>query len=321
MVGPAVKIAELGWTNEITIYYIVPLVAGKLLGLDEEQMENAVGISGSFVGVLEALDDPLEGRNMARDLRFPFPAYQGILGALMAQEGFTGPSRVFEGRHGFAEVIARGNIDLERLTQREEDFSILHTGTKRFACFGRMIGSLLATLTLVNEHDIRPEQVAQVRVTTQPRVLEEGFAGDPEAHRYPQTKQSADHNLFYATAVAIVDRAVTPEQFTSEKLQDPRVRELIGKVVLNIDPQLARFHSAGIVEIDTKGGATYTCRVDNPRGKPENPMEDVEIEEKFRSMAAKFMDESQIQEFIATVYDLDKLDDIGQLTKTLVFRR
>ncbi|MBI2988366.1 MAG: MmgE/PrpD family protein, partial [Deltaproteobacteria bacterium] len=55
-----------------------------------------------------------------------------------------------------------------------------------------------------------------------------------------------------------------------------------------------------------------------PKGHPMNPMTDADIEEKFRSMAGKFMGEQQMRQIIDTVYNLEKLDDIGKLVKLLV---
>ncbi|MBI2988810.1 MAG: MmgE/PrpD family protein [Deltaproteobacteria bacterium] len=52
---------------------------------------------------------------------------------------------------------------------------------------------------------------------------------------------TADHSSYYCTAVAILERAVGPDQFTEEKLRDPRVRELIDKVVVEPDPELEEF--------------------------------------------------------------------------------
>src|SRR6266545_1362560 len=115
-----------GWKNEIRAGLIVPLVVGKLMGLTEQQLVNAVGISGCFSSGLGLLDHGSEEVTMSRDLRFPHHAYQAILAALMAQKGFEGPSRVYEGHNGFNEVISRGKIDLALLSQSDGEFNILY---------------------------------------------------------------------------------------------------------------------------------------------------------------------------------------------------
>ena len=138
--------------------------------------------------------------------------------------------------------------------------------------------------------------------------------------RFPRIKEMADHSSYYLTAVAIVDRKVGPDQFTPQKLQDPRIREIINKISMEADPSLDHFGKAGITEIKTKQGVTYKRRVEYPKGDPRNPMTDQELEDKFRSMAEKFMTEKQIKKLIATVYEMEKLDDINKLMKAAVFK-
>jgi 2-methylcitrate dehydratase len=116
-----------------------------------------------------------------------------------------------------------------------------------------------------------------------------------------------------------MDRRVGPDQYTPQKLKDPKVRKIIGKVSMEADPSLDRFGRAGIVEIKTKQGITYKRRVDYPKGDPRNPMTDRELEDKFRTMAEKFMTKKQIRNSVATIYEMEKLDDIGKLMRSVVF--
>ena len=182
-----------------------------------------------------------------------------------------------------------------------------------------MNGLLEATLTLVTEHDIRPEDVAEVRIKTTPHSCR--ILANPETRRYPKTTFTADHSSYYCTALAILDRAVGPDQFSDEKLRDPRVRELSGKIFIEPDPspRYDKYTSPGLVEITTKKGQKYQHEVLLPKGHPMNPMTDADIEEKFRSMAGKYFGEKQMVQVIDTIYDLEKLDDIGDLAKLLVF--
>ncbi len=306
-----------GWAPESRTPFIMALIAGRLLGLKEEQMANALALAGCFtleLGILHAGEEEL---TMARNLRFPYGAYSGILGALLAQKGFKGPLNVFEGHHGFDEVVAGGEMDLEKLRKPRKDWSILNTWVKRFAANGRIQGHIEATLTLVKEHGIRSEDVAEVRIKSTSRVYRQ--MGNPATRRYPKTTYTADHSSYYTTAIAILEGAVGPEQFSDEKLRDPKVRELADKVFVEADPKLDEFCSPGIVEITTKKGEKYCCQVLEPKGHPMNPMTDADVEQKFRSMASKFMNERQMSRIIDVVYNLENLDDIGELLKLLIF--
>src|SRR5262249_16377322 len=247
-----------GWAPEtIRSPCIMAVIAGRLLGLTADQMANALAIAGCFPLELGILVTGEEEMTMARNLRFPYGAYNGILGAFLAQKGFKGPLNVFEGHHGIAEVVTGREMDMEKLRQPKRNWSILNTWIKYFATEGRMQGHIDATITLVKRHDIRPQDVAEVRIKSTARVYRK--MGNPQTRRYPKTKETADHSSYYTTAIAILDRAVGPEQFSDERLRDLRVRELLEKVFIEADVNLEEFHAPGIVEITTKDGKKYRC--------------------------------------------------------------
>jgi len=305
-----------GWNGDTRGAYVMPLVAGKILGLDEVQMENAVGIAGSCHAILGILDTPAEEYTMTKNIRFPTMAYNGILAAMLAQKGFTGPASIIEGHDGFAQVIMSGEYDIGKLLDLKGKFAIRETCIKSIIADFSSHGHLTATLSLVGEHDIKPEDVAEVRITTSKRCAE--HTGDP-VKKYPKNKETADHSSYYLTAIAIMDRQIGPDQFAPEKYNDPRVRELIDKVILEGDPNLDKARPAGISEIITEQGKKYSLRVDYPRGHARNPMTDEEIVDKFRDMASRHMSDEHMSRLIDTVFALEKLDDIGKLNGLLVF--
>ena len=306
-----------GWNGDTRGAFIMPLVAGKILGLNEVQMESAVGISGSCHAVCGILDTPAEEYTMTKNIRFPTMSYSGIMAALLAQKGFTGPSSMIEGHDGFTEVIMGNEYDLDKLLGFKGKFAIRETCIKSIIADFSSHGHLTATLSLVREHDIKPEDVIEVRITTSKRCAE--HTGDP-VKKYPKNKETADHSSYYLTAIAIIDRQIGPDQFTPKKYNDPKVRELIDKVVLQGDPMLDKFRPAGISEIITKQGKKYSLRVDYPRGHARNPMTDEEVVDKFKNMASRYMSEDHMDQVIDTVFDLDKLDDIEKFNRLMVFR-
>jgi 2-methylcitrate dehydratase len=312
--GPGME--KKGWNGDTRGAYIMPLMAGKLLGLNENQIENAVGIAGSCHAVLGILDTPAEEYTMTKNIRFPTMSYAGIMAAMLAKKGFTGPTTIIEGNDGFVQVIMNGEYDLTKLIPTKGKFAIRETCIKSITADFSSHGHLTATLNLVKENDIKPEDVAEVRITTSKRCAE--HTGDP-VKKYPKNKETADHSSYYLTAIAIIDRQIGPEQFTPGKFQNPKVRELIDKVILKGDPDLDKARPAGISEIVSKQGKKYQCRVDYPRGHARNPMTDEEIIGKFKSMASKYMSDKQTNQIIDTVFALDKLEDVGKLNRLMVF--
>ncbi|MCG6533909.1 MAG: MmgE/PrpD family protein [Syntrophales bacterium LBB04] len=305
-----------GWNGDTRGAYIMPLVAGRILGLTEEEMESAVGIAGSCHAVLGILDTPAEEYTMAKNIRFPMMSYAGIMAAMLAQKGFTGPASIIEGHDGFVQSIMGGEYRTEDLLKFRGKFAIKETCIKSIIADFSSHGHLTATLTLAGEHDIKPEDVAEIRITTSKRCAE--HTGDP-VKKYPKNKETADHSSYYLTAIAILDRQIGPGQFTQEKYNDPRVRQLIDKVILQGDPNLDKARPAGISEILTKRGDTYRFRVDFPRGHARNPMTDEEVIQKFRGMASVHMSQDRLERVVDTVFGMDQLEDIGDLMKLVVF--
>jgi 2-methylcitrate dehydratase len=76
---------------------------------------------------------------------------------------------------------------------------------------------------------------------------------------------------------------------------------------------------SGMSEITTKDGKRHAVRIDYPKGDPKNSMSDGELEEKFTSMASKFMSAEQMERATETIYQLETLDNIGDLMRQLIF--
>jgi len=121
--------------------------------------------------------------------------------------------------------------------------------------------------------------------------------------------------------LAIKERAFGPESFKPEKFTDPVVLDLIEKITVETDPTMPVRSAAGISEIITKDGSHFQKRVDIPHGfGPNDPLTDEELEAKFKEMAAKYMSEAQIKNLFDTIWNVEKLDDMGKLASLMVFK-
>ena len=304
---------EQGWSHVSPGGYVTALVAAKLLKLSPALMTNAIGIGGSHNHALRGMYGQEGGHiTMMKTIGWHFAAQSGIMAALLAQDGFTGPAAIIE---SLCRVVG-GNIDPIRLLPKRGEFMILQSCLKPSPSYYMSHSPITATLDLRKEHGINAEDVAEINVRIFDRVFRGGM-------RYvPETRETADHSIPFLLAVALTDGDVGPEQFAKERWKDPKVRALIEKVKLASDPELDKLFPVrrpAIVEIRTKQGATYTKRVDCPRGTPENPMTDEEIEAKFRGMAVPLMREKQMQSIFEACYGLEQMTDIGLLMPLLVF--
>ena len=309
-------ITTKGWTPDVRGGLNMPPSLGRLMGLNEEQIANAIGICASRSLPIGILDAHREENAMNKNLRFGFVAYDAIISCMLAKKGFTGSVRIVEGESGLRQSVLHGDMDLERLV----DFSgwrILKTRHKALCSNSTTQGHVEATLAIVREHDLKPEDIASVRIRA---GLREALHTTTFSKKYPRNGESADHSAFYANAIAIKERAFGPDSFEPEKFTDPVVLDLIEKITVEADPSLPEKGAQGISEITTRDGRWFQKHIITPHGFGDDPLTDDELEDKFREMATKYMGKEQIQKIFDTVWNVEKLDAMSKLAALMVFK-
>jgi 2-methylcitrate dehydratase len=295
------------------------LVSGKLLGLNVEQMANAIGIGWSHNFTLAGVYGAGYTSNM-KGFGSAVNSASGVTAALLAQKGFTGPITIIESYQQNFEK----NASLAPLVGPRTDFAISKAWTKLFEAYHTSNPPIAGVIQVIKDHNIKPDQIEKVfvRGVHFARVVDNLQTTAPYRNTViPRNKEDADHNLAYLLSTAIMEGDVTPDQYAKEGWKDPKVQELMGKMEFQGDAELAKNFPkvwTCIVEITTKDKQVYTQRVDFTKGGPQNPFTDQEFETKFSRMATKLMSQAQADQIIKTVYDLDKLSDVSGLTKLLI---
>src|SRR6185312_6393112 len=203
----------------------------------------------------------------------------------MAEKGYTGPEHVVDGKEGLTHCFGP-SWKLNRLTDGlGESWRITQCGMKAFPTEALTHTPISAVLDLVKSNDLRPDNVEKIQIHSLARAAD--ILSDSSKYD-PHTKETADHSLPYVIAAALVDRQVTPAQFTKEKIMDPKIREQLKKVEVVADPEIEKVFPAlqrVVVNITTADGRSFTKQLDYPKGDPRNPLSDQEIDEKFSALA------------------------------------
>ena len=247
---------DRSWQVDIRGGVNMPPAIGKLMGLNEEQIANALGACACHEFPLGHLDTHHEENSMCKNLRFTWGAYNAILSCLLAKNGFTGPVRVIEGENGINQALFDGKMDFQRML----DFSgwrILRVRFKALPLNGSTIPHVLATLAVVNEHPIKPEDVVAVRMTT---CVRETIHCTIPAKKYPRNGESADHSAFWPNAMAIRDRDFGAESYKDENYTDPVILDLIEKITVEGDTNRPYQWPGGGCRITTKDGSVFEKR-------------------------------------------------------------
>ena len=168
-------------------------------------------------------------------------------------------------------------------------------------------------LDLVKMNDLHPEQVEKIQIRSLARAAD--ILSDPSKYD-PHTRETADHSLPYVIAAALVERQVTPVQFTMEKIMDAKIRAQLKKVEVVADPEIEKVFPAlqrVIVNITTTDGRTFSKQLDFPKGDPRNPLTDQEVEEKFAALAEGVLSSGAQKKLKEAIWNLEGSDSVRKL--------
>lgn len=292
-------------------------MAGRIMGLDEEKMVNALGITyHQCAGNLQSVNDGALTKRMGPGLA----AKGGITAALMAERGITGAKNSLEGKFGLFNLYHGGDYDTGILTDGlGKRFEVENLGFKPYPCCGHNHAFIDATLSLMSRHNIKADQVQEITVYGG----ESGYAlcVPLEVKRTPRTIVDAQFSVPWTVATALVKGKVSLEDFTEEAIKNKDVLEISQKVTGHLDTGMNRHGvGPGRVTILTKDGAEYTEYVEYCSGTPENPMTFDDCTRKFRECSAysiKPLSADTADKIIKLISRLEQLDDATEIIKSL----
>lgn len=278
--------------------------AGRLLGLDRQRMSWALGMAGSqAAGVREQFG------SMAKSLHVGKAAANGVLGALLASHGFDATEQIFEGRRGFNAVLSSGQ-HLEQLTDGlGQRWEFANNGIKPYACGVVTHPIIDAVRRLRGREQLTPEQVAAIDVRAHPLVPE--LTGKRE----PRVGLEGKFSIYHCAAIALLDGAAGPGQFSDGAVRRPEAVELRRRVRVSVEPGLKENQAE--VTISLRDGRMLTERVEAATGTPQNPMSDDALREKVHDLVWPFMPLWKEQRLLELVDGLEKLADVGAIAELL----
>ncbi|MCI8469076.1 MAG: MmgE/PrpD family protein [Eggerthellaceae bacterium] len=292
------------------------VAASKLLGLDVDKTENALGLAYNRAGgSKELVIEP----GALRGLYAMYPNMTGVLAALMAQGGVPGLKETFDGKGGFFNMYYDGVRDESAFDDMGQRFEGTGVSIKPWPCCRFTNSCVDAALQIAREADLDPTQVA--KVTVYYAADEAKRCADPiELRRAPKTIPEAKLSLPFTVAQALAYRKIEISDFSAEALADPLLADLCAKTDAAYDADLESTFSKtmlpGRVRVELADGTVYDKRVDVVYGHPQNRMEWPDLVGKFRDCAsycAKPLSDADIERIAGLVEHLEDLDDVSAL--------
>ncbi len=320
-------VRERKWHHATLTQFVSPIVAGKLLGLSIDEMVNAIGINGCHNHTIGC---PTAGKlTMMKNTVDPMSVQTGVFAALMAQKGFSGTERVFEGKEGFMDAFIGWNAkeEIMKPTDMEgrdgvsswawdidalvgglgENYKIMECGMKAFPTEALTHTHLSCLLNAMIKNNLSYTDIKEVKVTCFAQAYDILF--DPTKYR-PESRETADHSLPYCLAAAMVDKKITTDSFSDEKLKDPRIYEVIDKIKGEPSQEFEKMFPAkqpSKVVVKTNDGQEFEEYLEFPKGDPREPMTMDDLENKFNSLVAEKFDSNQKNKLKENIFNCENM--------------
>lgn len=287
--------------------------AGRLLGLDAETMTHALAIAGSHASGTMEYDQ--SGGEVKR-LHAGIPVRAGMMAALFAERGITGPDTIFEGLRGIPRAF--GGLENPQAMvanlDHEGPWSIEQRIVKPYPTLGALHTGIQAMARLRDEQGLVAGDVREIHVQVNPLGVAHGGA-----IRTPRDVIGAQFSMAYSLALCLVRGGNELRDYIDAALwTDPRIVAIADKVQVHGDAGMIgeRRFAARLAVVLTDG---RQLEIEEPwrKGSIRLPFSAAELEAKFRSLASAVLDEAGMRRVLDTVARLEDLEDVSELAELL----
>lgn len=309
-----VPVMARGLNHALQLAMSVAGGSAKLLGLDPEATANAIAAAGADNVSLAAVH--AEPVSNWKGISPAITGMRAVYTTILAARGISGPKALFEGPNGLAQLFAQP-IDFHTADRRLN--AVEQTYLKQYCALIHGQAVIDAVLAIRTEHDLRGDDVARVTLEVFQSAYDIAGGGAYGDKDHPRTKEQADYNLKYLSAVALLDGGVGPEQLENERVLRGDVQDLLARVAVTPAADLtADFprRTAVRVHIVTRDGREFSREESDYEGSPTRPMSWERVVDKFGWLAEPFCDEALRADIIAAVNELDVIP-VGALTGLL----
>lgn len=248
-------------------------------GYNKEQLKSTLACAvSSAAGVLEIQEQASELKpyNVGR------AAMAGVEAAQVGKLALPGPDDILRGKRGFLAALT-DTPKPEFLTEfNDEEYCIEGIYQKVHAACRHCHPAIDATIDMRNDLHLKPEQIEKIEVRTYK------LAVGSHDHTQIMGISSAKLSTPYAVALAIVKGSCGYADYNEDNLNDYWIKNLTRKVNVIEDENLTAQSPAvrgARVSIYIKNGKSFECNCLYPKGEPEHPLTQEELEEKFHGLA------------------------------------
>lgn len=294
---------ERGWhSTAILGRFGAAAAVSRLLGLDAEQTSIALGLAATQAG---GLRDSFG--TMAKPFHSGKAAADGVLAAMLAQKGFTGPTDILEPTAGFGRVFTQEYAPEKLLTDLGTRFATTEVNFKPYAACLLVHPLIDALIGIKDSHGLDPASIKEVRASVAPFNIQ--VTDNPA----PRNGLEGKFSLQMAGALALAYGRATERFFTDDTVRQPQLKALMAKIRVIPDPTLSETEAH--VTATIQDGREVAIHVTTPKGDPKNPFTFDEIAEKARDLGGAVLSENALDRMVEIVRSLEDLDNSAELVR------
>jgi 2-methylcitrate dehydratase PrpD len=295
------------------------IAASCVLSLNAAQITCAAGIAASMASGIKSYVAS-GGGGMVKRMHAGWAAASGVRAALLARDGFTGPSGAVDGRYGLLEVFGGDAANPERLTQGlGESWAINDVWFKVYPICGwiqgvvQLLGEMRGRIN--GGKPLAADQIKKVVVGTS------AFAVNGNSNPRPADTMDAQYSIPYCSALALTRDPGDPREFEPAGYNDLGLLAIAARVETRIDDQCeavypSRFGSR--VQLHLANGEVQEALTLDPHGTPADPCSDAELAGKFLRLAALSplkVDSAAIARAVAQLQTTASLRELSQILR------
>jgi 2-methylcitrate dehydratase len=309
ILDPGDNAHDRSWDYPIFHSMATAVAVGKIFGLASSELHHALSLA--IVPNVPLRQTRSGQLSNWKGFAGPNGSRGGLFAALLARAGIAGPDLPFEGKLGLFRHLGC-SFKLDHLRIGEGPFRVERTFLKFKPV--RYSTQLSVSIALALHKRIEPRDIESIDVFVVDRYVTDRSL-QPE-YWNPTTRETADHSPAYLSAVCLIDGLLTDRSFTPARFRDPQVLELVQKIRYFHDPYYTSVFPGEFnvrFEVTLKSGHLVSLHESNPRGHPDNPMTDREIEEKFAELAEDTLAPKRQRTLLDQLWNVDKLDRLDEL--------
>jgi 2-methylcitrate dehydratase PrpD len=298
-------------------------IAGKLIGLNSEQMANALGLTGyvRIKRVPDANPNPKDGMAKWMKVTSGDAVIPSIHSALLAKKGFIGDQTILDQGRGYEATVGSDRYDATKLIKDlGKQYRMLGISFKFYASCRLISTTLDAVAAIASENGLKAEDVRQIVVKVQKPMV------NLMAGQDPKYMIQAQFSVPHCVTMVLMGVPTGPAWFTDQILSDPKVRAFRQKIKLEEDPEATKIgwgpmnvKWVSTVELTTNDDRHFSKYVEYAKGDPQNPFTHQDHIDKLVNMASYAgLKKDKIDKLIQTLDRLEELNSISELCHLLV---